>query len=602
MSEKVYVYNREDFYSADDSAFVQLLDDVPRGLEYESKVESLRENAKAMKISNKAFDRLLKAYETQRKSKSASGSDSIDKYSLAGWRMLESGNVIEPHESGPVEACSHPLYVSAERRNIDTDDLSVEIKFSHDNGKTWKEADAPVRTISSDKKIIELADKGISVSSINAKPMVKYLQNFRDANRGALPIQKTLTRFGWFDGTNHFAPYDSGDVIFVPSDTGSAKLRDAMEQTGDFDLWVDTVRKIRAQRNPGITIPLAASFASVLCEPVRAQPAIVHLWSASSGNGKTVALKLCASVWGNPNELTKTFNATENSLVSLFETMCNIPVFIDELQTKTDRDARSLEKTVMILCEGTGRGRLNRNAERRKERHWRNIGITTGNQPIVASTAGAHAHNRVIEIQADGMLFDDPIEVNDIVEENYGIAGGVFVGLLQDEETLSRIRKNRDQIQRYLVQCGYTGKQAMAASIIMAAEQEIAYTIFDDREAFTIDDLAKYIEKDQDIDTGATAYNWLLSWIAQNDNKFVEEHCDKPPTETYGRKYDNGRVAIICSVLTTACEKAGMSDAVLKGYLFKNGLIESTDKGRKDKTVFINGTCVKCIVLKGGPQ
>lgn len=39
----------------------------------------------------------------------------------------------------------------------------------------------------------------------------------------------------------------------------------------------------------------------------------VHLWGVESGTGKTVALMLAASVWGNPaiGQYVQTFNATQ---------------------------------------------------------------------------------------------------------------------------------------------------------------------------------------------------------------------------------------------------------------------------------------------------
>lgn len=57
---------------------------------------------------------------------------------------------------------------------------------------------------------------------------------------------------------------------------------------------------------------LAASFASPLLEPLNCLPFFVHLWGVDSGTGKTVALMVAASVWGDPTigSFVKTFDGT----------------------------------------------------------------------------------------------------------------------------------------------------------------------------------------------------------------------------------------------------------------------------------------------------
>ena len=44
---------------------------------------------------------------------------------------------------------------------------------------------------------------------------------------------------------------------------------------------------------------MAASFASVLLEPLKVLPFVLHLWG-TTGTGKTVALMVAMSIWGNP--------------------------------------------------------------------------------------------------------------------------------------------------------------------------------------------------------------------------------------------------------------------------------------------------------------
>ena len=81
-------------------------------------------------------------------------------------------------------------------------------------------------------------------------------------------------------------------------------------------------------------IILAASFASVLLEPLGCLPFFVHLWGVDSGTGKTVALMVAASVWGDPaiGNYVKTFDGTVVGLEKTAAFLNELPLCLDELQ------------------------------------------------------------------------------------------------------------------------------------------------------------------------------------------------------------------------------------------------------------------------------
>ena len=96
-----------------------------------------------------------------------------------------------------------------------------------------------------------------------------------------------------------FSPYVD-DLIF-DGDVSYKHLYDAVSEKGSAEKWIQFVRDIRAEGNIPTKIVLAAAFASILVEPCNCSCFLVHLWNGS-GNGKTVALMLAASVWANPKD------------------------------------------------------------------------------------------------------------------------------------------------------------------------------------------------------------------------------------------------------------------------------------------------------------
>ena len=149
-----------------------------------------------------------------------------------------------------------------------------------------------------------------------------------------------------------------------------------------------------------VKIILAASFASVLLEPLNCLPFFVHLWGVDSGTGKTVALMVAASVWGDPavGAYVKTFDGTVVGMEKTAAFLNNLPFCLDELQLAKDSKGRTTFD-VYKLAQGVGRTRGNRSGGVDLTPTWRNCILTTGESPLTGTASGAGAVNRVIDIE-----------------------------------------------------------------------------------------------------------------------------------------------------------------------------------------------------------
>ena len=135
------------------------------------------------------------------------------------WSCSDDGIVYIPQNSSqlPATVCSHPVLATRIRRSITTGMEQVEIAYSKNN--SWRKRVFDKSVIASNASITKLYDFGISVTSDNAKGMVKYFQNMIDETEkaGAMPVTKTTQQLGWM-GDKNFFPYTECDGLEFEKD------------------------------------------------------------------------------------------------------------------------------------------------------------------------------------------------------------------------------------------------------------------------------------------------------------------------------------------------------------------------------------------------
>ena len=287
-----------------------------------------------------------------------------------------------------------PIMPAAVLRNIETDTEKILLVFRRTNSQ-WSKCIFPRSTISNKNKIIELADRGIFVTSDTSAALVTYLGTCLANNAETIPIIQSVERLGWVDSV--FVPY--AEALALDNDGQGAELARAVHSKGTLEEWAAYVAPLRKQ-SFYLQIVLAAAFASVLISKVKALPFVLHLWGGT-GTGKTVALKVAASVWGNPEKYMLTLNGTANALMAAL--LHDLPLLADELQTiKIDTNFQNYDKIIMQLTEGKDRARLTQQSTLKEQKTWNNCFIFTGEEPITQSNSGGGKQcNRIAVQRAD---------------------------------------------------------------------------------------------------------------------------------------------------------------------------------------------------------
>ena len=517
------------------------------------------------------------------------------------WESMDWGIFRDMPNGGRECACAHPIMPISRLINIDTGDVKLSLAFKPPGrNKKWRTTIVDKSTVSTARSITSLSSQGISVTSNSAGALVDYINDMENLNYDIIPEQKSIGRLGYIPGEG-FSPYVDGLVF--DGDASFRNLYQSVATAGSQTEWLKTANECRRQSLTA-RIMLAASFASPLLAVVGSLPFFVHLWGVDSGTGKTVALMLAASVWGNPapGSYLQSFNGTQVGQERTAAFLNHLPLCLDELQLTKDGKGRS-NFDVYQLAQGVGRARGKKSGGVEMTPTWSCCFLTTGESPLTSVSAGAGAVNRVIDIEctAGHAVLTDGHRISGSLKRNYGWAGQAFVErLYRDDATRETVQEIYNENFRELCSGDSTEKQAMAAAAIVTADflasQWIFHDSMEDAAELVLDvkDIQEFLASKEAVSAGKRAYDWLCDWVSSNVNRFVNQ--DTPPIgDCYG-VIENNTAYINRSVFNRVLQDAGYSYAATLSYLKSNNLIET--RGRAfTKSKRINGVRSECVVL-----
>lgn len=483
-------------------------------------------------------------------------------------------------------ACHHPILPIRRLSNIETGEEKITLTFRRDF--RWKEITVDKEIISSASKIVGLSKYGVSVTSENAKYLVRYLNDVENMNNDQIEVNESTSKLGWH-GTD-FIPYDNS--IIFDGDSKFKQIFESITEHGDRDAWYEHVLEIRRRGRLEPRVMLAASFASVLIKPLGILPFFVDLWGATEG-GKSVALMLACSVWANPDEsqYIGDYKTTDVALEVRADMLNNLPVLLDDTSNATKRIVEDFENIVYRLCSGKGKSRSNKELGAVRDNHWKTCFITNGERELSSYTNQGGAMNRIIEVEAGANIFEDPAKTSTILKCNYGFAGKEFIENLklwkQDD-----LRKIYDIMVKRCMSDEKTQKQAMSMGCILLADWIIESLLFHDRVLLTEEEIKSLMTDKNELSEGQRCYQYLVDQVAMNAFRF-EPNC---PTEKWGMIKDDYAV-FFPTVFDKLCRAAGFSKKAFLSWAKMNGLVLVDESGDL-KVTKIDGKCYRAISIK----
>lgn len=486
--------------------------------------------------------------------------------------------------------CRHPILPVERLVNIDSGEERLKIAFK--KGRAWRSVIAEKTTIASSSSILNLSANGIMVNSENAKQLSTYLLEIENLNYDEIPEQRSVGRLGWV-GDHGFSPYVD-DLVF-DGENNFKHIFNAVKPHGNREEWLKAMLDMRKEKSSG-RLFLAASLASVILQPCGLLPFFLHAWGGTEV-GKTVGLMIAASVWASPKmgDYIGTFNSTLVGQEMTATFLNSLPMCIDELQIQSSAGIKDFDRIIYHLTEGIGRTRGAKTGGLQKVNTWKNCIITNGEHPISNTHSGGGAMNRVIEFECTEKVYSDLVGICAVINSNYGFAGREFVEYLQQDGNFDRVNELQKEYYRQLLKTDGTDKQAASVSAILAADHIVTELIFKDGNNLTVEEVAGFMTKREEIDVNARAYDFIFDLVVKNINKFTPNEFGNYQGEIWG-KIDGGCIYIIKSTFDKEMSNAGFNSTAFLSWAKRQGKL-CTDSQRRTRRARIAGMLSNCVCI-----
>lgn len=328
---------------------------------------------------------------------------SLDESAPESLRSKERG------DGGLIRIFSQPLWITSLGEGLTDGTMYVEISFV--NMMTRQVASIWVENglLADHHKILRLSNRGLLVTSNNARGLVAYLEKSLAQNATRLPQKEVASKLGWVEGTKVptwiTADYSVGvnSVIQNPIDAEDLVFQ-GYGVGGDEDAWFDRFRQVCSWGVLPRWLTMSA-FAAPLLRPCGRRNFIIH-HGAQSRSAKSALMRFGGSVWCDPERSVTKFIGTQKGITERIGKISDLPSFLDEREA-ADRDF-DFSKFIYQVSLGQDRFRLESDGgiQVPKGAAWRTVLRTTGEGPIVGTTKvdrGGQA-NRVLQFRATGFL------------------------------------------------------------------------------------------------------------------------------------------------------------------------------------------------------
>lgn len=502
------------------------------------------------------------------------------------WVANENGIVSYNVMGMELRASRQPILPVERLENIETGEEQIVLAFKRNY--RWKEITVAKDVVATASKIVALAKYGLSVTSENAKNLVKYLNDVESLNNDDIELKQSSSKLGWHE--NMFLPYE-GDIIF-DGDTRFKSIFEAIHEQGSESAWMEHVKEIRKSKRIEAKFMLAASFASVLVKPLGTLPFFVDLWGETEG-GKSVSLMLACSVWANPDEsqYIGDFKTTDVALEAKADMLNHLPMMLDDTSKTSARIRDNFESIVYDLCSGKGKSRSNKELGMNRENRWKNCFLTNGERPLAGYVNQGGAINRILEVECKDHVFADPQRTATLLKQNYGFAGKQFIEVIE-KMGLDSIREIYSDFCSKLFDSDKMQKQAMSLAVVLTADKIATEHIFKDKCYISLDEAKETLVDRNMLSDNERCYRYLLDKVAMNPTRFdITTGIEK-----WGI-IENGYAVFYSQAFDDLCQSGGFSKKSFLSWADRKNLLQTQD-GRFTKQKKINGTNSRCVWLK----
>lgn len=236
---------------------------------------------------------------------------------------------------------------------------------------------------------------------------------------------------------------------------------------GTLAHWKSHIAQL-AENHSLLVFALSTAFSGQLLDPLNQQGGGFHFKGGSS-KGKSTALNLACSVWGNPKQFYRTWKATGNALEHTAYMHNDSFLVLDEIGEIAN--PRELGNIVYMLANGLGKGRMTRQITAKPMHQWKVIFLSSGEKSMKEimleqgqkTKLGQEIRLADIDIdQSEYGIFDcidfaedgakQAIELNHRMNDCFGVAGMAWLDYLTSDKRriMSDARALLDQYREVL--------------------------------------------------------------------------------------------------------------------------------------------------------
>lgn len=556
-----------------------------------------------------------------------------------GFELARSGEIRRRTERAARDGETHkldkvvsdPVFVTGLSVDLATTSHGMTLKWRR--GSEWSEAEVQRRDALDARRIVSLAALGFPVTSTNAGTLADYIAEAERMNLPTLYKSERFSRYtsrcGWVEISGELVGFMCGEtmiprppsspaVSFRPVDEGEGQIAREIRSRGTLEEWFAAIEPFA--HLPKLVLAVYVALVPPMLRVLDADNFAVD-WSGPSSCGKTTALSVLASVWGNPDPRSSSIVGSWDTTRTWFEramgVLDGLPIIADETQRARDPD--SVGQTVYDVASGRlrARGTVTGMA---KTLSAKTVLCSTGERPLASFSAAGGAKARILSIQ--GSPFESETAavavagLAEAVRRSHGHVGPEIVRWalrmgLEDVSTWRR--RHRARREDYVRLAGGRGVSSRAADYVASIETvaEMAHSALKFPWPYPSEGMARVWEEAEralaDADVAKVALEFALSWAGANMARFLgrHEHSDaggRPISPGIGwagewpAGEDFEHVGFFPSVLHEVLNKNNHDESVIKLWRTRGWL--STEGNGVSVIRWVGGASHRMIVVK----
>ncbi|OYY95917.1 MAG: hypothetical protein B7Y41_01135 [Hydrogenophilales bacterium 28-61-23] len=277
----------------------------------------------------------------------------------------------------PARLICSPLHIMAMTRDAQSSSWGLLLEWWDEDGKRHQWA-MPLESLEGDSAEVwrRLASEGLKIwPSQGARTLLAAYLKLCPVEARAVCVD----RLGWHGGVYVTPEQSIGDCGQLVVLQNQHALEPAFSEAGTPENWRENVAAL-ACGNSRLVLALSIAFAAGLADVAGLESGGFHFRGASS-SGKSTALKLAASVWGNPAAYVRLWRSTTNGLEGLAALHNDGILILDEIG---QIDSGAAGDAAYLLANGQGKVRASRNGMAKPGQRWRLLFLSAGEETLTA--------------------------------------------------------------------------------------------------------------------------------------------------------------------------------------------------------------------------